>query len=78
MWRRSQLTPKADGTLVCPDDVKGRDIITLNDGNARAAASLGPTGRVYAGGTYPRDDTSDVVDVATVVGTVTFGNGSGH
>lgn len=47
--------------------------MTLNDLNARAAASLGPTQRVYSGGNFTRDDYSDVADVAEVVGNVTFG-----
>jgi hypothetical protein len=35
-WQRSKLTRKADGTLVCPDDVRGMDVVTLAEGNAEA------------------------------------------
>lgn len=73
LWRRSQLERKADGTLCCPDDAAGRDIVTLNEGNARAAAALGPTPRVYSGGSIHQSDYSDVTDVAETVGNVTFG-----
>jgi len=38
-WRRSQLIRKADGTLCCPDDAPGRDLVTLAEGNAMAADS---------------------------------------
>jgi hypothetical protein len=73
LWRRSELQPKGDGQLFCPDCIDGRDAVTLNDLNARAAASLGPTQRVYSGGNFTRDDYSDVTDVAEAVGNVTFG-----
>ena len=36
MWRRSQLVRKADGTLACPDDARGMDVVTLAEGNAEA------------------------------------------
>lgn len=78
-WRRSQLTRKADGLLYCPDDVHGRDAVTLNEGNARAAESLRQQPRVYDGGSLTKDTYTDVVDVATVLVTPpTFGNGGGH
>ncbi|HXT99482.1 MAG TPA: hypothetical protein VN903_00730 [Polyangia bacterium] len=73
MWRRSELERKADGLLYCPDDVDGRDIVTLNELNERGAERLGPTERVYSGGSFHRDDHSGVQDVAEVVGNVTFG-----
>lgn len=33
-WRRSQLKRKADGLLYCPDDMDGRDAVTLSELNA--------------------------------------------
>src|SRR5262245_36856081 len=77
-WLRSELARKADGTLVCPDDVDGRDVVTLNEGNAAAARAIEAQPRVYDGGRVAKDDYSGVVDVASAVGQVTFGNGSGH
>ena len=73
LWRRSELTRKADGLLYCPDDVAGRDTVTLNDLNARAAEAIGTQERVFSGGSIHTDSYADVVDVATVVGDVTFG-----
>lgn len=37
MWRRSQMRKDRAGLLACPDDVKGRDTVTLAEGNAAAA-----------------------------------------
>jgi hypothetical protein len=73
MWRRSKLEYKGDGLLYCPDCIEGRDAVTLSELNAQAAERLGPTPRVYAGGTFHTDDHSGVQDVAEVVGNVTFG-----
>lgn len=79
LWRRSQLIRKADGFLYCPDDAAGRDVVTLNEGNAAAAAQLRIAPPREDGGTFRQDvDPSSVVDVATVVERVTFGNGGGH
>lgn len=38
-WYRSQLRRDASGNLACPDDQKGRDVVTLNEGNAAALAN---------------------------------------
>ncbi len=73
LWRRSELTRKADGLLYCPDDADGRDAVTLNDLNARAAEAIGTQERVFSGAALQKDTYTDVVDVATVVGDVTFG-----
>lgn len=73
MWQRSELEKKADGLLYCPDCIDGRDTVTLNEGNARAAEAIQTQQRVYSGGQFPVDDYSDAGDVADVVGSVTFG-----
>jgi len=78
VWRRSQLERKADGFLYCPDDAAGRDIVTLNEGNAVAAAALRMVVPRQDGGTLRNDVTPPDTDVAEVVGGVTFGNGEGH
>lgn len=78
VWPRSKLTRKADGHLYCPQDARGRDSVTLSDGNAMAASGArGPEPR-QDGGTLRKS--SDVMnpDIAAVVGGVTFGNGQGH
>lgn len=36
-WRRSLLTKDAAGFYACPDDRKGRDVVTLSKLNAEAA-----------------------------------------
>lgn len=77
-WRRSQLVHKADGRLCCPDDVRGRDTVTLSEGNAMAAANRrGPAPRVGEGGTFTLNQET-VPDISTKVPHITFGNGSGH
>lgn len=38
-WYRSQLRRDASGNQACPDDQKGRDVVTLNEGNAAALAN---------------------------------------
>jgi hypothetical protein len=38
IWRRSQLVKDRAGYLACPDDVDGRDVVTLSLANAKAAA----------------------------------------
>lgn len=73
LWMRSELERKGDGLLYCPDCVSGRDAVTLNEANAKAAAALRPVERVYSGASFQKDSYTDVVDVATVVGDVTFG-----
>jgi hypothetical protein len=78
VWRRSQLELKADGFLYCPDDVSGRDIVTLNEGNVAAARAREMAVPRESGGTLRNDVTAPTDDVATVVGSVTFGNGGGH
>ena len=35
-WRRSQMARKEDGTLVCPDDARGRVAIDLDRANAES------------------------------------------
>ena len=79
VWRRSQMVRKADGVLGCPDDASGLDVVTLNEGNAAAAAALKTSNPREDGGTF-RSDVSPAVegDVAGIVGGVTFGNGAGH
>jgi hypothetical protein len=69
---------KADGFLYCPDDAAGMDVVTLNEGNAAAAAALKTTNPREDGGTFRSDVTPISADVATVIGRVTFGNGGGH
>ena len=70
---------KADGFLYCPDDALGRDIVTLNEGNAAAAAAITMSAPREAGGNLRSDvDASTVVDVATLIEGVTFGQGGGH
>lgn len=78
VWRRSELTRKADGFLYCPDDASGRDVVTLNEGNQEAAAALQQGAPREDGGTFRQDVTPPVADLTTVVHGVTFGNGSGH
>lgn len=52
-WRRSQLRLREDGTLTCPDDTPGRDIVELQRGNAAASRRhMGPSVRVDRGGGY--------------------------
>lgn len=36
-WLRSKLVRKADGMLHCPDEGNGLDVVSLAEGNARAA-----------------------------------------
>lgn len=36
-WLRSELVRDASGRFACPDDVKGRDEVTLDQANAAAA-----------------------------------------
>lgn len=37
-WYRSEMKRDASGRLACPDDQSGRDAVTLDRANARAAA----------------------------------------
>lgn len=49
-WRRSQLVRDASGLLACPDDQRGRDVVTLNQGNAEYAARQRQYGRTMRDG----------------------------
>ncbi len=49
-WRRSQLARDASGLLACPDDQRGRDVVTLNQGNADYAARQRQFGRTLHDG----------------------------
>lgn len=53
VWYRSQLTRKADGLLYCPDDVDGRDAVTLSVGNAEGSRRRGR--RPNTGGSLYKD-----------------------
>jgi hypothetical protein len=39
-WYRSQLRLDAAGFLACPDDQKGRDVVTLARENASSASAM--------------------------------------
>lgn len=56
MWHRSKLIRDAAGFLACPDDQKGRDIVTLNKLNAQSAMQRRPVYRHDGGGTDPTQD----------------------
>ncbi len=51
-WRRSQLVRDRAGLMACPDDVKGRDVVTLTQGNALSAAKPQYTSPVRDGGNF--------------------------
>lgn len=36
-WPRSRMTRDRAGHLVCPDDQRGRDVVTLSEANAQDA-----------------------------------------
>jgi len=58
-WYRSQLTRDASGNLACPDELPGRDVVTLNEGNLAWYSSrrqLGDSG-MPADGTVPAKST---------------------
>lgn len=59
VWYRSQLTRKADGLLYCPDDLPGRDPVTLSVGNAEGAQRRGR--RPNTGGTLTADPVEPTV-----------------
>ena len=50
MWHRSKMRKDAAGRLRCPDDIRGRDPVTLARLNAEAAARDGYPVRVRDGG----------------------------
>jgi len=54
-WYRSQLFRDAAGNLVCPDDRRGRDVVTLSEGNAQALANKRQIGQT----SMPNDGTVD-------------------
>jgi hypothetical protein len=59
-WRRSQLSRDASGKLACPDDVRGRDDVTLDMENAQGALEFANSiPRDHDGGSYFRTDTSE-------------------
>jgi hypothetical protein len=58
-WYRSQLRRDAAGLLACPDDQRGRDVVTLSEGNLSWAASRrnDPTAGMPADGGVPAKST---------------------
>lgn len=58
-WYRSQLVRDASGNLACPDDQRGRDVVTLNEGNLAWYSSRRMPGErgMPADGTVPRKST---------------------
>lgn len=54
-WRRDQLVRDAAGIMACPDDVRGRDVVTLTQGNALQAARPQYTSPVRDGGNFDND-----------------------
>lgn len=64
-WYRSQLTRDASGNLACPDELPGRDVVTLNEGNLAWYSSRrvpGQTG-MPTDGTVPSKSTEVAPDV---------------
>lgn len=51
-WRRSELRRDRSGMLACPDDVRGKDGVTLSEENALAAAQPRGPMAIRDGGNY--------------------------
>lgn len=52
MWPRNRMRRDRSGLLACPDDMTGRDAVTLDAGNARGAlrgrkSLAGDTGAIF-------------------------------
>ncbi len=68
-WRRSQLRRDRSGLLACPDDVRGRDSVTLDEGNAMGAMeTTGPktvrdAGNIDLGGGHDKDNPMSIVGI---------------
>ncbi len=54
-WRNSQLVKDRSGLWACPDDVRGRDTVTLDEGNATYARQRHGTVYVREGGNFDDD-----------------------
>lgn len=52
MWYRSRLVKDGAGLLACPDDRRGRDVVTLSRQNAAHARAHRPAPPPYRGGQY--------------------------
>jgi hypothetical protein len=63
-WRRSQLRRDGAGRLVCPDELPGRDEVTLDRQNAAAAARK-HTVRKMDSGNYDREKGTGAVTQRT-------------
>ena len=62
-WYRSKLKRDRSGSLACPDELPGRDAVTLSEGNAAAASQ-------HKGYTRPRDTGSmDTLDASNLTAT---------
>lgn len=73
-WRRSQMRKDRAGLWACPDDVKGRDVVTLSEGNAAAAKAHRQAHSVGVGGRIVSNNvsTAGVIDNSAIINRTTL------
>lgn len=68
-WRMSQMRRDRSGVWACPDDIRGRDRVTLDEGNAMGAQEttgpkvIAPTGDFDRSGHHDKDNPESILGI---------------